>query len=151
MLLQKELTELEQFIEHAQKNNPSVSSRGVDWHLDHTLMSIIGIIKRLEASSPEDYKANFSLARFFVFTRGSIPRGRGKAPKVVNPEQVRSADELYKQLELAKLAAQRLKELPKNSHFKHPYFGVLNRQNTLRFLQIHTQHHIKIMSDIINE
>ena len=42
-----------------------------------------------------------------------------------------------------------MKELHANSNFKHPYFGVLNLKMTKRFLEIHTNHHLKIIKEIL--
>ena len=41
-----------------------------------------------------------------------------------------------------------LETLNANSYFKHPYFGDLNLKKTLWFLNLHTNHHLKIIKDI---
>jgi hypothetical protein len=41
-------------------------------------------------------------------------------------------------------------ELVSRDHFfEHPYFGKLKLKETIRFLEIHTQHHLDIIRDII--
>jgi len=37
----------------------------------------------------------------------------------------------------------------KNAHFNHFIFGALNKNRTIRFLEIHTNHHLKIIKDIL--
>ena len=39
--------------------------------------------------------------------------------------------------------------LPSGAHFTHPYFGVLNKSHTTKFLTLHTRHHLSIISDIL--
>ncbi|MFN8364825.1 MAG: hypothetical protein U0T78_06125 [Cloacibacterium normanense] len=38
-----------------------------------------------------------------------------------------------------------IKNLPSQSYIEHPYFGHLDVKQTLKFLKIHTQHHLKIV------
>ena len=44
---------------------------------------------------------------------------------------------------------QMIKNLPSQSYIEHPYFGHLDVKQTLKFLKIHTQHHLKIARDIL--
>ena len=83
MFLDKELQKLEALFVHAKKHNGKVSEKDVGWHIDHSLKSLIAISNALEQSNPAEYRWSFNIARFFVYTTGSIPRGRGKAPKAV--------------------------------------------------------------------
>ncbi|MFS4482517.1 DUF1569 domain-containing protein [Hyunsoonleella sp. 2307UL5-6] len=100
-------------------------------------------------SNPSDYKRDFKPIRTVLFTLGFIPRGKGKAPKhVLPPEDVTEAD-LKQQLAQAKKYLENIKELPKTSHFKHFLFGVLSKKQTIRFLVIHTNHHLKIVREIL--
>lgn len=40
--------------------------------------------------------------------------------------------------------------LNQNQYFSHYIFGILNRDKTLRFIEIHTNHHLKIVRDILD-
>jgi hypothetical protein len=37
----------------------------------------------------------------------------------------------------------------KNQYFTHPIFGDLNTEQTFKFLGVHTNHHLKIIKDIV--
>jgi hypothetical protein len=41
------------------------------------------------------------------------------------------------------------KDLDKNTHFPHPFFGILNKKETANFLALHTKHHLMIIKDIL--
>jgi len=58
-------------------------------------------------------------------------------------------DLLTTQLEHAKQALKIIDSLPNKVYFKHPYFGHLNKPKSIRFLAIHTRHHLKIMAKIV--
>lgn len=151
MKLEQIISTLEQKIAHFDAINLKVSSKGVDWHIDHSLRVIVGIIQTLKKSNPTDYQWKFNAIRTYVLTKGSIPRGKGKAPQsVVNNEKI-MIDDVLAQLEKAKTLVSELDTLHQKSNFKHPYFGLLNLRMTKRFLKIHTNHHLKIIEDIVEK
>ena len=147
--LEKQLSRFEYFIEKRDAHNTTISKADVAWHVDHCLKTINRIYERLEASDPQEYKANFSLSRTLIYTWGDFPRGVAESPKVVRPPDNISTDSLYLQLEAARKNIKKLKELPAKAHFKHPNFKLLNRNQSQRFLEIHTEHHLKIIRDIL--
>lgn len=151
MLLEKNINDLEQKIEHSDKLAANISDKAVDWHIDHSLKVIIAVLNALQNSDPADYKWKFNLIRSYIFTVGSIPRGKGKAPKSVLPKDHIIKENLFLQLEEAKNRIKFIENLPSKSNFKHPYFGILNLKMTTKFLNIHTKHHLKIINDIISE
>ncbi len=78
-----------------------------------------------------------------------IPRGQVKAPKIVKPPDIISTTNLQAQLNEARKQVKSLKSLDKKAHFKHFIFGTLPKTKTLRFLEMHTKHHLKIVNDIM--
>ena len=84
-----------------------------------------------------------------MFPLRYIPRGKAKAPKVVLPPNHFSAEDLFSQLKLAKKQIESTKQLPKKSYFTHHIFGMLSKKQTLYFLAMHTNHHLKIIKDIL--
>ena len=137
-------------VPHAEKVNPAVSASPVGWHVQHCIMVINSVAHQLKDSDPSKYKYKFNKVRSLVYLINKIPRGRGKSPSVVNPMQVASKNDLQKMIDLVKINVQDLKPLPKESNFMHPLFGMLNLPSTYKFLYIHTNHHLKIIRDILN-
>jgi hypothetical protein len=84
-----------------------------------------------------------------VFISGKIPRGKAKAPKVVIPTQVATQEELIAKLEAAQNNISKLDSFSENQFFNHPYFKDLNVKQAKKFLTIHTNHHLKIIEDIL--
>jgi len=148
MPLRKELEELEHLVQHMARQNTKVSSASLGWHIDHSLKVIIVTCQSIKKSDPDDYQWRFNFSRLYVFTFGSFPRGRARAHKSVVADGNISEKDLHAQIQRAKSIVNELVELPKKSNFKHPYFGVLRLNQFVTFLQIHTNHHLKIIREI---
>jgi hypothetical protein len=148
----KKLTSLVQNLENKfelfEHSNPTVSANSIGWHIDHSFRVIIEIVKYVEKSNPSDYKSTFNLKRSIVYFTGKIPRGKGKAPQQVLPPDIISLADLQNEVILVRSALKSLDIFEKNKYFKHPLFGLLNIKQTVKFLEIHTFHHIKIINDI---
>ena len=148
MHLLEELNEIEHFIEISDKQNINISIKAVDWHLDHSLKVVIGVCGLLKKSDPSDYSWKFNGTRFIVFLLNFFPRGKAKSPRGVLPRENISKEDLKNQLNIAQKELNSIVNLPAKSNFKHPYFGYLNLKKSVKFLQLHTTHHLKICRDI---
>ena len=84
-----------------------------------------------------------------VFLSGRIPRGRGRSPDVVLPRQDVSPAELGTLLDQSERILTEVHDLDPKTWFRHFAFGVLDRNNTLRFILIHNRHYLRIISDIV--
>jgi hypothetical protein len=140
--------ELEELIQYRDKHFVKVSDKTIGWQLDHSLKVLNSICKLLEKSDSSEFKSNFNLSRVGIFATGWIPRGVGKAPRVVTSTDV-SEEELISQFKEAKESLAKIQDLPENSFFKHVVLGPLNLQQSKKFMYIHTYHHLKIMRDIL--
>jgi hypothetical protein len=143
------INKLENNIDSKDVFNSQVSQVNVSWHLAHSLKVLHNIIKVLQVSNPADYRWRFNLNRSFVYFINFIPRGKGKAPKAVVPANEISKEELHKDIATVRQLLEELQHLDTKSNFTHPYFGQLNLKQTKKFLVLHTNHHLKIMDDII--
>jgi hypothetical protein len=132
------------------KENSEISKSNVGWHIEHSLLTIIGVTKVVLRSNPINYKWKFKLSRILIFTLGKILRGKAKAPDVVVPKNEITETQLLSNIELTKKIILELKSISNDHYFDHPYLGKLKKKETIRFLEIHTNHHLKIIEDIIN-
>ena len=150
MILEKEIQSITKTIPHFKKQHDTVSKSGVDWHIDHSLKVILAVSESLKKYNPEKYKWSFNFLRTIIFIIGRFPRGKAKAPKITTSKEKIDKEQLLSQFSLVKEQLSSIENLPKNSHFKHPIFGVLNLRQTIKFLRLHTQHHLKITNEIIS-
>jgi hypothetical protein len=148
--LHKLLNQLESDISSFDKVNLAVSSGSVGWHIEHSLKTIDQIVKACKNSNPSNYQWRFNFKRFLILTIAKkIPRGKAKAPKIVRPEGEISSETLGLSLSKVKENLMDWKDLDKNTHFPHPFFGILNKKETANFLALHTKHHLMIIKDIL--
>jgi len=143
------IKELESYLPLKDKRNPSVSTSDVAWQIDHSLKVFNLVSETLLNSNPELHSSKFNKWRLLCFTIGYFPRGRVKAPKYVRPPEIISTEDLNAQIQTVYQNIEKLKSANKHAHFKHFIFGVLHKKRTIRFLQLHTNHHLKIIRDML--
>jgi len=143
------LPELANYIADYNQSNKAISEASVGWHIEHSLLVIKQITATVAQSEPKLFKPKFNTSRFFVFLLNTIPRGKAKAPKMVIPADDITIEGLQESLKNTYQAIAYLKDCLDNQYFMHPFFGQLNKKQTIRFLAIHTEHHLKIMRDIL--
>jgi len=149
--LTKQLKEMESYFPLIDKKKESVSKTTIAWQIDHSLRVVNSVCKAMEISNESDFKPQFKILKTFFLTVKWFPRGKAKAPKVVKSEEIITLEDLERRIGYAKSNLLKIKELEKNAHFSHPYFGHLNLNESTRFLQTHTNHHLKIIRDIIRK
>ncbi len=138
-------------IPNAAKQRTAVSEAAVGWHVEHSLLVITQIIEGIKRSDPSKYKWAFNFSRFIVLGLNKIPRGKAKAPDSVLPKDNLNEVFLLESIAKTKLALKELTNCEKNNYFVHPYFGQLNLKATIRFFEVHTYHHLKIIRDILKD
>ena len=142
------LTELENKIPNQEILNLLVSKSCVGWHIEHTLLTMNLTIDSIQKSDPGNYRKTFNFKRFIVFVLNKIPRGKVRAPKAVQPKENFTTDSLKKHLENSKHNLEKLTNLDPNAYFDHPFLGHLKLKPTIRFIKLHTQHHLNIIKEI---
>jgi hypothetical protein len=143
-----QIREMQELSEHWEVKNPSISAESVGWHLLHNLRVMNGMIAGLAASDPSAYAPKQSFVKWFILLTKKIPRGKARAPKSAMPGHL-DKSELDAALDRASLSILNLLNQSPKHFFTHPMFGDLNTRLTTRFLWIHTEHHLKIVRDIL--
>lgn len=149
--LDDHLAELESYIPYGDSLNLEVSQVTVAWHLDHCLKTVNKIYDSLAASNPEQFKRSTNIPKIMSLTMNYIPRGRAQSPDVVRPPEIILTKDIEAQLIEAREKVGKALELDENAHFTHPVFGTIARGNALRFWEVHTEHHLKIIRDILQK
>lgn len=142
---------LREFIDRSETRAPAVSSWSVGMHIEHCCLAMSSVCDALAGSVPPPPREGFSLLRFIVLRTGYIPRGRGKAPRVVTPTRQADVQELRALVEKAESDLRAASGLSGETWFRHFAFGVLNRDQSLRFLAIHNAHHVRIIRDVLDK
>jgi hypothetical protein len=114
-------------------------------------MVLIGIIDTTAKSDPAKYKWEFNFSRFVVMTRRKIPRGKAKAPKSVQPIGDINQESLLLKIAKVKSKLEELQQLPADKYFPHPGLGNMKLKQMIKFLEIHTAHHLRIIFEIGKE
>ena len=148
--LHRLLDQLESDILSFDKVNLTVSSGSVGWHIAHSLKTIDQIVTACKHSNPTEYQWHFNFKRFLIMSIAKkIPRGKARAPKIVRPEGDINRETLAASISKVRENLIGWKALNKNANFPHPFFGILNKKETEKFLVLHTKHHKMIIDDIL--
>ena len=140
---------MSQKVAACQQVNPSVSAAPVGWHIAHSLLTIKVICSAIEASDPAVYRWQFNWKRSLIYTLGKIPRGKVRAPRIVQPPGEWNPVQLQHEAAEAIHKIRALDQLTRNHYFTHPFFGMLNLAPSKKFLLLHTRHHYRIIEDIL--
>ncbi|MDX1632619.1 MAG: DinB family protein [Thermoanaerobaculia bacterium] len=111
-----------------------------------------GLLQLLENPSAGDPFGPTLLGRLILWL-GFIPRGKGRAPRSTRAEESPAADEVRKELEdvrsLFHECRRRSDELlALERTLAHPVFGGLTIPQWFRFVEVHHEHHLKIVREI---
>lgn len=147
--LENRLKLLESYISNSGDINTTVSKANVAWHIDHSLKVMNAVVKNMQESDPTLYVDNFSFIGKVLLQFNYFPKGKAKAPKHVLPPEIILKEDIVSQLETAKQNLNEILKLDENAFFKHPLFGNINTKRVLRFLNAHTNHHLKIIKNIL--
>lgn len=144
----KQLAELSAYISQLEIQNVAVSIASIGWQIDHSLRVMNQVIAALIRSNPDEYKPKFNWRKSYVFLTKRIPRGKVNAPKRILPTEEITESSLHSAIELAKENILLLGNCNPNHFFVHPFFGQVNVRETFVFIEVHTEHHLKIIRDI---
>jgi len=147
----KQLQELESYFKNTDVVNNNVSKASVGWHTFHSLKVINRVCSAAITSDPKTYKWRFNFLRLFSLAFKYFPRGKAKAPKVVLPPETFQLIDLEAQMKDAKQNIIKLNSVDPHANITHHIFGQLAKKEIQIFLAIHTEHHLKIIRDILKD
>ena len=143
------LDKFEAQIVNYSKLNQTISEGNVGWHIVHSCLVINSVCAAVIKSDATKFIKKFSFKAFLVLLLNSFPRGKAKAPSFTMPSEELSPTSILQSIEASRKNVEALSKAGKNQYFTHPIFGDLNTEDTLKFLGVHTNHHLKIIKDII--
>ena len=146
--IQQQLKEFQQHLDQIDLVNEKVSKASVGWHVSHSTQIFSAICKNTADSDPSEYKYSFNKNRFKIKLIGYIPRGLGRSPKAFLNQENLEVEQMRTYLLKAEDYFKTFCEVENNAFFVHPIFGQLNKKWTFWFLQLHNEHHLKIIRDI---
>lgn len=146
--LTEQLSMLEKYIAKQEVLNTAISASSVGWHIEHSLLVIDVVIEDLQKSNAANYKWKLNFNRLYVFTLNRIPRGKAKARSIVAPK-IYNLESLKAHLLSSSESIKNLTIVPADKYLAHPVMGHLKLKDAIKFLNIHTTHHLKIIEDLI--
>lgn len=130
---------------------PAISGWCPAEHVDHSIKVARAMLDQLLDPVPLDPLKPISLLGHAVLLTGYIPRGTARAPKRVRPVMA-TVEELVAGVDALTDSVRRVAEpawqQPAGPVIPHPHFGGLTTAQTLHFITVHTNHHLKIVRDI---
>ena len=143
------LDELEAHIVNYSKSNQTISEGNVGWHIVHSCLVIDSVCAAVIKSDATKFIKKFSFKAFLVLLLNSFPRGKAKAPSFTMPSEQLNPASILQSIQASRKSIEALAKAGKNQYFTHPIFGDLNASDTFKFLAVHTNHHLKIIKDVI--
>ena len=129
---------------------PEVSGWSVHRQVDHivkTASKVLEIVEGLLAGGGEPGEPTELGQR--ILRDGAIPRGVAESPDFVVPAGSPDMDAVRQGLADATTRIEALGPLPEETNrIPHPALGPIDARDWMRFLEVHTNHHLAILADI---
>jgi len=147
--LYDQLDEMEGSLPRASATDDTVSGWSVGQQIEHTLsaLSAMSVALRRGRNEADGRRPNRFLA--LVLESGTIQRGRVKAPSAMLPSDHPDKKNLQRLILKTRNRISILGGLPPQASFVHHILGPMHRDEALQFMSIHTEHHLKIIRDIL--
>ena len=142
---------LESYVPQHALLHTKISKGSIGWHIEHCLLTIDVVVNALKRSDGQNYQRRFDFRRFYVLTSGKIPRGKVEAPTLVRPVADLDGASLRQHLSKCMENISIIEHLSSEHFFTHPFLGDFKLKPAVKFLAIHTHHHVNIIKDIIQE
>ena len=139
------------------RHDPAVSGWSVGRQVEHTLKSIVRMlaaVRDIRDGKPAAPDGSPRAIGRVLLAAGRIPRGRAESPEAVVPDE--APDVATSQALLAKAQALRAELAPGIDEvdtwagtIPHPMLGPFTAAHWVRFVRVHTDHHLAIVDEIL--
>lgn len=143
------LERLEALLPRAACKTDTVSAWSVGQHAEHVLSATSILAVLLSRNRKSDGKTDQSPIKHLLITHGSMPRGIAHAPEGTLPAPDPTTEDLAKMILTCSNRVGRLVRTDADAVVPHPYLGELYRDEALMFMDIHLNHHLSIIADIV--
>ena len=140
---------LESLVSRADERNPAISAWSVGDQIEHICMAAGGFAVVLITGRGPSFAGAHRDQKHEVLVDGVIPRGVIKVPAAGEPKTGRSADELTAMLKKTWSRVEKAASVADDRTADHPLLGPLTRDEMLRFTEVHTDHHLRIIDEIL--
>jgi hypothetical protein len=114
-------------------------------HIEHCLAVNMSMLRGM-CDPQRKPGRKLSLWGRLVLWSGWIPRGKARAPEAVNPRSGGNPESIEKLYRICETYHNRIQTEANLNGFEHPRFGWMSPGQTLRFLAVHNNHHLKIIA-----
>ncbi len=146
-----QLQELSSLSTRAEYRNQEVSGWSVGQQIEHVLIAMSGMALGLKKECLSKTQKADSPLKIEVLNSGSFPRGVIQAPEVSRPQDFVDHDGLKRLILKTSNRVSGLRDLSDKSTIDHPILGEMSRDETIKFMVIHNDHHLRIIADILSE
>ncbi len=145
--LDRQFERMRTLVQRAQERDEAVSGWTVGDHLEHICTVAAGFGVVLITGRGPVFEAAMPEARHMVLSDGHIPRGKIKAPPAASPKGLASIDAYTRMLDKTLTRLKSAAQQPDERTADHPLLGTMTRDEVLRFVVVHTAHHLGIIDD----
>ncbi len=144
-----QMAELRGLLASTEVEDAGVSGWSVGMHVQHCALAMAGIARELlGCDAPPPGKP--TAVGWLVLKTGKIPRGGAQAPHDTIPDPDVATKVLEGMLTVSETLLDQVPEARESAWFQHFALGVLDRDRALRFVEIHNDHHLAIIDDILS-
>jgi len=137
---------------------PAISKWSTDEQIQHVLLAnrwaLSTMVSMLRDEAEFSESGRLKPLGMLLLGFGAIPRGRGKAPTAAKPSTEATLSDLrvnHRQQRgyLRKIRENQDLARSLSTRFQHPVLGDFTLSHGLRFVRVHTRHHLKIVNEIL--
>lgn len=132
----------------AEVRTPSVSGWSVGQHIEHVLRATSAFIVLILRNRKPDGRGIQRAIKHELLEKGQMPRGVADAPEATLPGTNTNQGDLEMLLLKTRKRVLQMGSVEADAVADHPYLGEMNRDEIIRFMEIHLEHHLSIMDDI---